>query len=140
LKRLVLDASVAAKWFFREPYSDLATQLAAAGPQWVVPDLFFAEMASVFRKKVRRGEIDEPDARESMTILLSLHLQERGTRTIVPSALELALRFQCTVYDALYLTLAISENCPVVTADRKFYNMFSRTDLAGHLSWIEEVQ
>jgi predicted nucleic acid-binding protein len=140
LKRLVLDASVAAKWFFQEPYSELAVQLAASGPRWVVPDLFFAEMASVFWKKARRGEIDESDAREAMANLLSFDLKERGTRTLVPSALELALRFQCTVYDGLYLTVAIDENCPLVTADRRFYSIFSKTDLAGHLAWIEEVQ
>lgn len=66
MKRFVLDASVAAKWYLDEKYSDLAVELAAGKPEWVVPDLFFAEMAGVFWKKVRGGEMLDGDARQAM--------------------------------------------------------------------------
>ncbi len=49
------------------------------------------------------------------------------------------LKFQCTVYDGLYLSVAIDEGCPLLTADRKFYNLFSSTMLDEYLLWIEDV-
>lgn len=139
MKRLVLDASVAAKWYLEEQYSDLAYQIVAREPELVVPDLFFTEMGNIFWKKVRKGEIDEADAREAITGLLSFGFKQREIRSLTPYALELALEFQCTVYDGLYLAVAIDENCPLITADRKFYRIFSKTALGEHLLWIEDL-
>jgi len=139
LKRLVLDASVAAKWYLKEQYSDLAVELAATKPEWVIPGLFFAEMGNVLWKKASAGEIDEEDVREAMKDLLSFGFKQRETRSLIPYALELALEFQCTVYDGLYFAVAVDENCPLITADRKFYRIFSKTELADYLLWIEEA-
>ncbi|MBW2118209.1 MAG: type II toxin-antitoxin system VapC family toxin [Deltaproteobacteria bacterium] len=103
MKRLVLDASVAAKWYLKEQYSDLAVELAATKPEWVIPGLFFAEMGNVLWKKARGGEIGEADVS-----LLSFGFKQRETRSLIPYALELALEFQCTVYDGLYFAVAVS--------------------------------
>nr|MBC8360243.1 type II toxin-antitoxin system VapC family toxin [Candidatus Desulfatibia profunda] len=140
MKRLVLDASVAAKWYLEEQYSDAAFQLASREPEWVIPDLFFAEMGNVFWKKVRGGEMDEADAKEALTDLLSFGFKQRETRALTPYALELAVEFQCSVYDGLYLAVAIDENCPLITADQKFYRIFSKTALGEHLLWIEDLK
>jgi predicted nucleic acid-binding protein len=139
LKRFVLDASVAAKWYLQEQYSELADELAACEPEWVIPDLFFFEMGNIFWKKVGGGEMDEGDVREAMKDLLSIGFKQRETRSLICYALELAMEFQCTVYDGLYLAVAIDERCPMITADRKFYGTFSRTALGEHLIWIEEA-
>ena len=39
--------------------------------------------------------------------------------TLLPRALEIAKRFQQTVYDCLYIALAEREMCELVTADNK---------------------
>jgi len=139
LRRFVLDACVAAKWYLDEEYSDAALHLAASAPEWIAPDLFFAEVGNVLWKKVRRGEMDEADARDAMTGLLSMELKVRATSSLVLYGLELALHFQCTVYDGLYLAAAIDEASPLVTADRKFYRTFSESALGNHLLWIEDA-
>jgi predicted nucleic acid-binding protein len=41
----VVDASVAAKWFFDEPFSDEATRLLDASHTLHVPDFFLLEIA-----------------------------------------------------------------------------------------------
>ena len=139
MKRLVLDASVAAKWFFNEPGSNQALKIAAEGPEWIVPDLFFPEMGNLFWKKCRRGEIESQDAKTAMVALRSLGIRQREGRDLIHYALELALEFQCTADDGLYLSVAIDEGCPLLTADRKFYNLFSSTALGEYLLWIEDV-
>jgi len=76
MKPCVLDASVVAAAFFREPHSAAARALLASDREFHVPDLIYAEVASVFWKRQRRGEIDEAEADEPL-----------GCKTIVERAL-----------------------------------------------------
>ena len=57
---LVIDASVAIKWFLPERYSINAIRLLDAGHELVAPDLVFPECGNVLRKKWLRQEL-EPD-------------------------------------------------------------------------------
>ncbi|WP_407895734.1 type II toxin-antitoxin system VapC family toxin [Scytonema sp. NUACC26] len=36
----------------------------------------------------------------------------------------MAISLERTVYDCFYLALAIRQRCQLVTADKKFYNLF----------------
>ena len=45
---------------------------------------------------------------------------------LIRPALALAIRIDQTVYDCLYLALAIDESCPLVTADIRFANAASK--------------
>ena len=139
MNRFVLDASVATKWYVDEEHSAISLQFAATEPAWIVPDLFFAEVGNVLWKKVQRGEIDDVDAIEAVTLLHRLEIKVYEARSLIDSALKLALHFQCTVYDGLYLSAAILEDCPLVTADRKFFKIFSEDVLRKNILWIEDA-
>ena len=52
---------------------------------------------------------------------------------LLPAALELALRYQRSVYDCLHLTLAVAEDCEMVTADARFVTGLTGTPLAARL-------
>lgn len=108
MKRFTLDASVAAKWYANKEYSDAALDLAASNPEWVVPDLFFPEVANVLWKKVRRYEMAEADAREVLRLLLSIAIRVREAKFLIPYALELALEFECSV-SVVYMMACISQ-------------------------------
>ena len=139
MRTLVLDACVAIKWYVPEAHSDIALALAVTEPQWIVPDLFFPEVGNVLWKKVNRHEIDEEIARDIMASLLALGIEVYATKPLVDFAIGLACRFRCTVYDGLYLALAIEERSQLVTADRKFYDVMVQTALGEHLLWIEDA-
>ncbi len=53
----VVDASVAAKWFFDEPLSAEAARLLDVSHGLHAPDFFSLEIDSILCKKMRRGEI-----------------------------------------------------------------------------------
>ena len=74
-----------------------------------------------------------------MASLLTLGIEVHATKPLIDFAIGLACRFQCTVYDGLYLALAVQEESQLVTADRKFYDAMNRTALGKHLLWIEEA-
>jgi predicted nucleic acid-binding protein len=121
--RVVVDASVAIKWYFRERGAEAATHVLAEGNEGVrallAPDWVVAEFANVLRKKVRR---DECSGAEAQAILGAFETDAPELLDSVPlatRALELALRLDETVYDCLYLAAAIEEEACLVTADAR---------------------
>ncbi len=117
---LVIDASVACKWFFNEPLTAEARRLAEADAAFVAPDMILAECANAAWRRVREDAITPAHARaflgslplwfESLTPAAELH----------EPAFEMAHALGHPVYDCLYLALAEREQAPVVTADRAF--------------------
>lgn len=44
-----------------------------------------------------------------------------------------------TFYDSLYLALAISNDCPMITADLRFFNALKDTPWGKHCLWVEDL-
>jgi predicted nucleic acid-binding protein len=125
----VIDAGVVVKWFIPEVDSDIAHQLLKRYLQGVdtpvAPDLLVAECGNVFWRRCRQGDITPDEATESLADLLTLNVPLMPATSLVPSALQLALQHQRTVYDALYLALAQERNCDLITADERIFNALS---------------
>jgi predicted nucleic acid-binding protein len=137
---VVVDASVAVKWSLDEPYSPEARRLLA--PEWVLvaPDLLFAEVGSALWKRIRRGELTVDEARAVLIGLDRMALEVHPGRPLAAAAVEIASRLGRTVYDALYLALAVARRCRVVTADRRFYGAVSSTSLGSRVRWVEDIE
>ena len=136
MKACVLDASVVAVAFFQEDHADRARRLLVGECELHAPDLIYAELASVIWKRHSRGEITPEEAAHLLTDLRSLPLQTTPCGDLVEAALELALRTERTVYDCLYLALAVRTKSIVVTADKRLVNALAGTPLAKHVAWI----
>jgi predicted nucleic acid-binding protein len=138
VKPIVVDASVAIKWFVPEIHADAAARWLSSGHPLLAPDLLFAEVGSIVWKKTMRDGLSEADARRVRSALAKLPLLTMSSRELSEAALDLALALRCSVYDALYLALSISEDASLVTADRKLYNLISATPLKQSLCWVED--
>ncbi|MEH2293879.1 type II toxin-antitoxin system VapC family toxin [Nostoc sp.] len=55
----------------------------------------------------------------------------------MPLALDIAIQSDRALYDSLYLALAITQKCQMVTADEKFYNALKTSSYAKNLFWVE---
>lgn len=118
----VVDASVGIKLFVTEPDSAqvdaLFARLTGERPStFYVPDLFFVECANILWKYVRRFGYPAANARQDVADLQQLRLQTVSTADLLLPALELALTYDLTVYDACYAALAQEIGCPLITAD-----------------------
>ena len=60
--RLVVDASVAVKWFVEEEYTTDAVRLLEQGHQLYAPRLLASEVGNTLWRKVRTGELDRGSA------------------------------------------------------------------------------
>lgn len=139
IKRYVVDASVAAKWFFQEEHSERADTLLEHDGELLAPGLLVVEIAALAWKRARRGEISEAAADRIVAALRQVPLKIRLTAELVTAALPLALQGGLTLYDAFYVALAVKSGCPLVTADRTLYDVLRSGNLADHALWIGDL-
>jgi predicted nucleic acid-binding protein len=119
----VVDASVAVKWLINEPFSDAAARLLDSRTTLVAPDLLFAEATSALWSLCRRGDITRDDLAEAVEVLRAAPVViPRPMRQLAASAARLAIDLGHPAYDCFYLALAVQEQYPVVTADRRFHD------------------
>jgi predicted nucleic acid-binding protein len=116
----VVDASLIIKWFVPEIHSESARRWLGASHDYVAPDLLFSEAGNAVWKKVRRKELDENEARQLVVDLAQVAVETVATRSLLQDALALALTVGITVYDAMYLTLAVRLDTEVITGDSRF--------------------
>ncbi|GAX38733.1 type II toxin-antitoxin system VapC family toxin [Nodularia sp. NIES-3585] len=139
MSKYVLDASVAIKWFVPEVHSDAARRLLASNHTFLVPDFFFAEVANVLWKRVRRGEDTVENARQTLADLNAFPVEVCLSQPLMLLALDIALENDRAVYDCFYLALAVTQQCQMVTADEKFYNALQNTTYINNLLWVENI-
>src|SRR3712207_5023507 len=100
---LVVDASIAVKWFVQEERSERALAISQAAGRLAAPDRLFLEVANVLRRKMKRSEVASDQARLAVEQLPAM------IETIVPSAallrhaFDLAEELDHSDYDCAYL-------------------------------------
>lgn len=140
LKRCVVDASVVLKLFFDEDLSGEADRAMRHIVEPIAPDLLWTEALNVVWKRARRGDLEHAAAAALANQLLTLPIQIHAAAALLPDALELALSLDRTVYDSLYLALAVRSQAPLLTADRKFVNALQNSALKKHVLWLGAVK
>jgi len=136
----ILDASVAAKWFLpanREPLAEESLSIldgySQGEVQLFVPDLFWPEFGNILWKAVRLGRISIKSAEEAIGSMLDLRIPTSPSSPLLPEAFSIAVHFERSVYDAVYVALAVTSNRLLVTADERLANA-----LAAHfpVRWL----
>ncbi len=122
MKPLVVDASVAAKWFLPEPDAAAALRLLDGRHRLATPDLIRSEFGNIVWKLHARGVLDPTEASDLIEHFLSMPLEIHDSTYLLAPALQIAIATKRTVYDSLYLALAIELGGTVVTADERWVN------------------
>ena len=123
---IVIDASVAVKWFVDENLSAEAVQLRNANfGRITVPDLFRVEVAGalVRRANIRKELRDEvANAIDAFVVLFEEGLIESAAlaHEAVVKAARMAIDLGHPLKDCIYLALAQELNCELVTCDANF--------------------
>jgi len=137
---LVVDASVAAKWFLpaaRETLTREALQLlkrySSGELRFLVPDLFWAEFANVLWKAVRQRRWQQASAEIAVRAMRDRNFPTVPSLALLEDAFAIAAAFDRSVYDSIYLALALASKTHFVTADERLANA-----LAAHLpvKWL----
>ena len=141
--RAVVDAGVAVKIFVPEALSAEAQAVFARfasenGAELIVPDLFFVECANVFWKWAQRSAYPAKAAQEHLRDLTGLGLTAVPTQVLAEDALDIALKYRVTAYDACYIAAASQLRIPLITADEK---MARQVEKGPHdVQWLGDVK
>ena len=139
MRRFVVDASVAIKWFVPEVHQEAARRLLREGFELLSPDLIRAEVGNVLWKKWRRGELSAGGGGAILRGFGGFPLRIRTSESLMESAWAVAERFGRSFYDGLYVALAVETESSLVTADSRLYNALREDALADNLLWVEEA-
>lgn len=122
---IVLDASIVVKWFHEEENTDVAVvvreRILSGELLAIVPPLLFYEVDNALNFKAG-SQVEAIIAIHTILTTLPFQVVE-VVHTIINDAIRIAHHHRTSVYDAIYVALAISIDAPLLTADKKLANL-----------------
>lgn len=121
--RFVIDNSVTMSWCFADEANPYADEILdhLSGHTAIVPFIWTLEVVNVLLVAERRKRLRQVDSLRFLTLLSALpivvdHQEEKG---MMKGLLTLGRSSDLSSYDAAYLDLAMRNNCPIATLDKK---------------------
>ena len=120
---LVIDASVAVKWFVRDaneendvtPAVDILAGIGKNSIELIQPPHWVAEVAAVLTRL-------QPDLTDDAIDLLNvMEIPVRAESSVYKLASHLATKLNHHLFDTLYHALALQENATLITADYRYF-------------------
>jgi predicted nucleic acid-binding protein len=129
LTTLVLDASVAIKWAMPlagEPLTDESLRLlrryVQSEVEFLVPDVFWAEIGNVLWKDTRQRRWHQDEAKAVAADMKARDFATVSSVVLLPEALSIAFAYDRSLYDCLYVALAVQSRTDLITADDRLAN------------------
>lgn len=123
MSALVVDASVAAKWFLIEADSAKAANVLAGAYDLHAPSLIRIEVCAAVLRRSRGGALDEPDTQRKLDhvrrFLVAPAFTLTDSETLIARASEIALSLRHPLQDCLYIACAEKLSADLITADPK---------------------
>jgi predicted nucleic acid-binding protein len=119
-QKKVVDASAIIKWFLHEGGSEEAIELKEKHVnneiQLIVPELIFLEVLNALRYK----NLDEERLKQINNLLWDINFEvKKLDSTLLNNAIKISIKYDLSIYDAIYAALAEINNCQLVTFDNK---------------------
>jgi predicted nucleic acid-binding protein len=130
---VVVDASVALKWFVKEENTTVAVALLTAGERAIAPTLIVAELCNAAWRLWRRGEMAQAQVSVVAGRAPSLFTALVSEIELAKRASEISLNLEHPAYDCFYLALAEKEAAALVTADRRLVERVRATPWEGRV-------
>ena len=117
----IVDASVAVVWMFDDeshPVADIALAEIRSNSSGIVTSHWHLEVRNALLMGERRGRIAQGNLGDRLAFLNELPLQT-DTEANLDAVFHLARLYNLTMYDAMYLELALRHRLPLATLDRQ---------------------
>jgi predicted nucleic acid-binding protein len=131
----VIDASVAGKWFLPPAEETLVAEAIALRTrfergeiEFAAPDLFWTELTNISWMAIRRKRWTPGAAEAALMHVRGYEFRIVPCKSLMRRAFEIAVSYDRSVYDCMYIALALQAKTELITADEKLVNA-----LAGDL-------
>lgn len=131
--RFVIDNSVTMAWCFADeanPYADAALDHLSEHTA-IVPSIWTLEVINVLLAAERRKRLGQGDSIRFLTLLSALPIvvDHQEEKRMMKGLLALGRSSELSGYDAAYLELAMRNNCPIATLDKKLLEAAKKMDV-----------
>jgi predicted nucleic acid-binding protein len=137
----VIDTSVAVKWYIPEVHSIEAKGYLKSGLDRHAPDYLPAEAASVVLKRIRSRDVKLRLTRDEGRMVLAAvavsPIQFHHSQPLIEPAFALAEEVGASLYDGLFLALALQLQGQLVTADKKLLKKIQQSRHSAFARWVE---
>ncbi|MGA0598713.1 type II toxin-antitoxin system VapC family toxin [Enterovirga sp. CN4-39] len=140
MRALVVDASVAVKWFVSEADSDAAERLLGSTGTFHAPELLKSELTNALWKNITKGMISEEQATSALAGIERSITKWHPVDPLLPQALAWAVEHAHPIYDFCYLALARSLGVTMVTADKRLLRTLGGTPAAEYATSLSEIR
>mgnify|MGYP001565775022 FL=1 len=137
--RIVIDASVALKWQFKDEHeTEQAIQMLIdfinGKIELISPNLFAYEIANAVNIAVIKERMSEKEGLDAINDILSIGVSLFDFASLVERSFRIARIYKRSVYDCAYLSLAEKEGCIIYTADKRLFNAIK--DRIKFIRWV----
>lgn len=136
-KPLIIDASVAIKWFLNEDGTNEALAILDQISLIFAPEIFEIEIAAILTKRVRMRDLVIEEAQTIKSYFDDLPIIRVEYDRIKDMAFLMASEFNITLYDAIYLATAIAFRGELITADTKLFNGLQNTPFKNFVAQLK---
>ncbi len=143
-RTLVLDTSVAVKFYLPEDLRDEALSILAsveAGEtRLLAPGTIQPEFFNAMWQQHRRGDLSFDEVSEFWSEFADTTIDLYAPESLMSRAVEITSSTGAIIYDALFLALAEYTSSIVVTADDKLLKTLEGTPFAEHARYLGRVR
>lgn len=136
---LVVDASVAVKWFVNELGSDAALRLLGGPAGLIAPCLVIAETARALQKAEAAGLTTSAAVDAGLRHAPSMFTELVPSQQLAAQAMDMARLLGHPVYDCFYLALAWRGDAMLITADYRFHTRASERGFLARLHRLDQA-
>ncbi|TDR95903.1 type II toxin-antitoxin system VapC family toxin [Enterovirga rhinocerotis] len=140
MSALVVDASVAVKWFVQEDDSEDAVRILDSVDDLHAPRLLKLELANALWANVGRGVIGIDQAHEGILRIERTMSRWHDDESLILQAFDWSVSYRHPIYDFCYLSLALTLGLRVVTADRRFLRLLAGSPQANLVVSLTDIR
>jgi predicted nucleic acid-binding protein len=137
---VVVDASVAVKWFLEEQDSDRVAHLLHGQQALCAPQIIFLEVFSAFCKRARVGSLKKATAKKLCDRWFlggqDIFAEIFPPALFIQQAYTIALEYNHALPDCFYLAVALQEHLPLLTFDVRLAHIAKALNIPTPLQHI----
>ncbi len=122
---IILDASIIAKYLLPQENLDAVIKALPPDYDFCAPSIACYEIPSLLTKHMRRGNLSKKTAKDAYQKWLDGITEEwiyiYEIEDYMQMAMDLSYNLKHHLYDCCYLALAIVNNAPLITSDKKLH-------------------
>jgi len=139
MSTLVVDASIAVKWIVPETDSAQANTLLDGAHTLIAPDLIWVEVANALWRVRKKGIVTSLQAENALDESDAYPVHLHASYQLLVPAFRIAAEHDRTIYDSLYVALAIRERATLITSDNRLVNALANSPLAGRAKLLADL-